>query len=237
MRLFGMSDGLWTPHAHLISLDPDDPDTGGGKGKGDEGGDAGGAEGWDEKIQALLDDAGLPTEAKGLVAALKAERQAKKDAADKLAAYEAEKAEAERTAAEKRGEFEGLYAAEKQRATDLAERLTALEARENARLEAVKERNVARIAALPEAQRAAVNLIADDLAPDKLADHLAALAQEQPMPAGGRAGGGAGGKPPVPPECIAEATRHGQDPVWWYEKIWQHTPTGKAWLEERAGKG
>lgn len=145
-------------------------------------------------------------EERGQLAALKAEREKRQAVEAELAKFREERAEAERAAAEKRGEFEALYGTEKERADTLAARVAEYEARETARLEALTARNKERSEALPDHLKP---LVPPGLDPDALSDWLT-KASELAEPEGGHPRGtrsrGAGPQG-IPAEALAEVQR------------------------------
>lgn len=134
-----------------------------------------------------------------------------------IEAKEAERAasakKADEDAAAKRGEYEKLHGAEKQRADAAEAKLKDREKAENARLEKVKARTDARVAKLSPALKAAVAPLAASLSPDALADwideHLPALEEDAERPAGTRSRD-TKGKVDVPPECVTEWEKYGK---------------------------
>jgi chromosome segregation ATPase len=157
---------------------------------------------------------------------LKAEREALKSQLSELSAWKAEQEAAaaarEREEAEAREEYKSLYDKTSGELEEYKQKYKELTAREQARMDRLKERNAERIAELPEAQRDLV----PDLDPEAQAawlDKAAKLLQPtDTRPRGGRAGGGHTPDPDAIPEVIraeveAEAVRHKQEPKRWYK--------------------
>lgn len=154
--------------------------------------------------------------------ALQAERQQRQALADELARIKAAQAEAERVAAEKTGEFKRLYEEAAPKLKGLEEKVSAYEAREAKRLEALQKRNEERIKAIPEDLRDLVPELEPEAKADWL-DRFSAKTQTiDTRPRGGRAGGGDKPDADAIPEALkaevtAEAQRYGKDPAVWYK--------------------
>lgn len=164
-----------------------------------------------------------PEDAKeaGFYAAMKAERAKRQELESRLAQFEQEQAEKARKAAEEQGEYKRLYEETTAKAASLEEEVNKYRAAEQARIEKVEARNEAALAELPENLRA---LVPEGMSPDAKAEQIAKLAKlaSNDLPTGSRAGGGPKApKEPIPPECSAEAQRHGKDPQWWFDNIWK----------------
>lgn len=156
------------------------------------------------------------------VAALEAElariRTSKRAAEEWKAAREAEDAERERKAALDRGEHEQVLKSTAAELEAVRAELADAKAREDARVERVRGSNDKRTAALPAELRA---LVPEGLSADAVADHLAKLeALDRSGPTGGTRSHG-GSAPEISDECRREAAKHGRDPEWWNEHIWQ----------------
>ena len=183
-------------------------------GSGTESGDGAGGDG-DDGAGAGGDDGagkdGKDSRVDALLAELARVRAQRREAEEKLEAQRKEREDAERAEAEKRGEFQGLYTTEKERADALADRVAEYEARENTRVEATKARNTERVEALPAGIK---ELVPEGLGPDALAAWLdkaatlAAAADDEGHPRGTRSRGGQpGAEDPVPAEARAEVER------------------------------
>lgn len=141
----------------------------------------------------------------------------------RLAAIDAEKAAAAAEAAAKRGEFEGLYKTEKQRADEAAARLKTYEEREAARAADLDKANKQRIKDIPEARRTLVPEGLDPVTLDAyLTRNMAALKGEDAA-AGGRSTAGAlAGDDDAKierehPDIADDAKRRGMGPAAWYK--------------------
>lgn len=166
------------------------------------------------------------------VEAVQAERKARQAVEARLAEMESQaKAQAEKAAAE-RGEFQKLY----EEAKPKLERLTALEQREQARLERVTARNSERIKALSPEAAAAVGAIAGRMDPEDLADwmdtHLPKLSGTVTRPAGSQARDHKQGEDPIPPAATSHWERFGKvlgvTERDWFENNWKPLQKGKA---------
>lgn len=165
----------------------------------------------------------------GQLAALIAERAKRQAAETKLAAYQAEQAEAARKAEEDAGKHRELYEKLQPEHDALKAKLTAYEERETARVEALTARNAARVEQIPEPLRAIVPTGYD-------ADSLSAWIDgalpklTSPKFAAGTLGGGgtAGGTQPIPAEAREHAIKHGkvtpEDQQKWFQNVWLKTP-------------
>lgn len=143
-------------------------------------------------------------------------------AAEAKAKADADKARLDAEAADalKRGEHEKLYGAEKAAREAAEAKLADLSARETRRLEALTERNKARIKEIPESHR---TLVPPSLDPDALAHYLdvnAALLKGSDVVTSGVRGKGTGSggadTKGIPAEIVAEADRYGKEPAQWW---------------------
>ena len=200
---------------------PEGTEGGGGSGgEGGDGGNAGGTEppkvGTPEWVATLPED--VQVQYTGAQRAAAQERAARKALEAKVAAFESEKAEAARQAAEAKGEFESLYKTEAQRAEDLKAQLVEYKTRETERRERMTARNAERIDKLPEAVKVLLPSYQD---PDEMAAWLDKAAATTQTAAAGTKTRGKAGEEPIPPECEAEARKYGKEPRYWFETVWK----------------
>lgn len=147
-----------------------------------------------------------------LTAKLTAAEQRAAKLEERLAAIEAEKAqaakEAEEAAAREAGKLDELYQGTKAERDALAAKLEKLEAREAARIERLEAANAAALEALPEQYR---SLVPDGLDAEAKAAQIAAvraaLADSPTFPAGTTGGTRPKTDLNVPPDVKAEAAR------------------------------
>lgn len=150
--------------------------------------------------------------------------QLRKERAERVAA---DQARAEQEAAEK-GEHVKLAATLKAERDALKAENERLAKGEAERLKRVEAKNAERVKAIPEGRR---SLVPASLRGEELADYLEtnwALLGGEEMAAGTLAKPRAGGDDKPPPECVAEAERHGVPVATWYANIWKPRETAAA---------
>lgn len=170
------------------------------------------------------------------LAATRAELEAAKaSAATALADAAKLKAAADAAALKQReadGDLLGLYeetkgklTAQEQALAAATAKLTAHEAREQARVDALTADNTERLGKLPEPMRALVPAGLDAEATAAQLARVEAIADKATeQPAGGRGGPRAPREPStekIPEACLAEAARHDVDPTHWFERVWK----------------
>lgn len=162
---------------------------------------------------------------RGQIATFAADK-AKREAAD-------EKARVEK--AEKAGEHQKLYEAEKTARAAADERIAKYEAAETARTEKLQKKNAAALKKMPANLRA---LVPASLTPEQAADQIALLqgasGSGDDRPLGGRGGGGGGdGSPIYPAEFKAYAKKVGREPSKGLHAGWLNSRAGRAYTQSK----